>query len=96
MLHCWQGFKWAVEQDEWQARVASIQRVFDVAARDMGKQAVDSQVVAAVWERLLPGKMRAEMKRIREGNLQRDYVTPALEVDGHHAIRESGWVRVWW
>lgn len=52
----WQGFKWAVEQDQWQARAASIPQVFAAAARDMGKPAVDSQVVAAVWQRLLPGE----------------------------------------
>ena len=45
-----------MQQDQWHARAASIPQVFAAAAQDMGKPAVDSQVVAAVWQRLLPGE----------------------------------------
>ncbi len=50
-----QGFRWAVDQDRWHDRVASIPAVFEAAAADLGAPAVDSRVVRAVWERLLPG-----------------------------------------
>mmetsp|Transcript_23017 Transcript_23017/g.40868 ORF Transcript_23017/g.40868 Transcript_23017/m.40868 type:complete len:392 (-) Transcript_23017:420-1595(-) len=49
------GFKWALENNQYQARVASIQKVFDVAASDLGKDEVDADVVIQVWNKLLPG-----------------------------------------
>lgn len=54
-LHVWQGFKWAVENDRWRARVASIPKVFAAAAADLGKHEVDAEAVEAVWNRLVPG-----------------------------------------
>ena len=57
-----QGFKWAVDQDRWHERVASIPAVFEAAAADLGPPAVDSSVVRAVWERLLPGAQRISNK----------------------------------
>ena len=53
--HWLQGFKWAVDQDRWHDRVATIRAVFDAAATDLGAPAVDLRVVRAVWDRLLPG-----------------------------------------
>ena len=50
-----QSFAWAVENDQWHARVGSIPMVFAAAAADMGKEKVDAEVVRAVWSRLLPG-----------------------------------------
>jgi dienelactone hydrolase len=50
-----QSFGWAVANDQWQARVFSIPRVFQVAAEDLGKDEVDNQTVVAVWQRLAPG-----------------------------------------
>ncbi|CAL8472161.1 g11703 [Coccomyxa elongata] len=50
-----QGFRWAAENDSWHARVGSIPRVFAAAAADLGKPAVDAQVVMAVWNRIMPG-----------------------------------------
>eukprot|EP00239_Pterosperma_sp_CCMP1384_P000174 CAMPEP_0197847578 /NCGR_PEP_ID=MMETSP1438-20131217/6458_1 /TAXON_ID=1461541 /ORGANISM="Pterosperma sp., Strain CCMP1384" /LENGTH=293 /DNA_ID=CAMNT_0043459537 /DNA_START=1422 /DNA_END=2303 /DNA_ORIENTATION=- len=50
-----QNFRWAVEQNRWQARVASIPWVFDKARMDLAKTQVDSEVVSAVWSRIAPG-----------------------------------------
>ncbi|CAG9461995.1 unnamed protein product [Pedinophyceae sp. YPF-701] len=50
-----QGFKWAIENEAYHARVASIPRVFEAAAVDMGKEQVDADVVRAVWNKILPG-----------------------------------------
>eukprot|EP00928_Gymnodinium_smaydae_P091080 TRINITY_DN74784_c0_g1_i1.p1 TRINITY_DN74784_c0_g1~~TRINITY_DN74784_c0_g1_i1.p1 ORF type:complete len:418 (-),score=75.72 TRINITY_DN74784_c0_g1_i1:86-1339(-) len=50
-----QSFGWAVAQNRWQARVATLQPVFDAAAHDLGKTSVDSEVVAAVWDVIAPG-----------------------------------------
>eukprot|EP00897_Mesotaenium_endlicherianum_P008069 jgi/Mesen1/7290/ME000373S06363 len=54
-----QSFGWAVANDKWHARVASIPHVFEAAAKDLGKPAVDSHTVACVWQRLAPGLMDA-------------------------------------
>jgi len=43
--------------DNWQGRVYSILEVFLVAAQDLGKDEIDSETVAAVWQRLAPGLM---------------------------------------
>lgn len=50
-----QGFKWAVEHASFQARVDSIPALFQAAAQDLGAPGVDLGVVAAVWDKLLPG-----------------------------------------
>lgn len=50
-----QGWGWAIRNDSWQARLASIPLVGPAAAADMGKGAPDSDVVAALWRKLLPG-----------------------------------------
>lgn len=50
-----QSFRYAVEQGCFQARVASIQAVFDAAATDVGGGEVTGEVVKAVWERICPG-----------------------------------------
>lgn len=50
-----QGFKWAIEHDEYHARVKSIPKVFEAAREDMGKSDLDRDVVTAVWERIIPG-----------------------------------------
>lgn len=68
-----QGFAYAVEHDEWHARVGSLQPVFDKAAEDLNLQPaevrdlgavskpraeVDSKVVAAVWDKINPSILR--------------------------------------
>ena len=42
--------------DAFHATVAAMPRVFEAAARDMGRS-VDATVVQAVWERLIPGAL---------------------------------------
>ncbi|EXC19460.1 hypothetical protein L484_006155 [Morus notabilis] len=46
-----QGFRWAVDNDKWQARVDSIKPVFG----DLGKSVIDKEVVRKVWDRIAPG-----------------------------------------
>ncbi|KAL3650819.1 hypothetical protein CASFOL_007222 [Castilleja foliolosa] len=50
-----QGFRWAIENDKWQARVDSIKTVFEEARLDLGKTAIDKEVVEKVWDRIAPG-----------------------------------------
>eukprot|EP01018_Ginkgo_biloba_P001299 Gb_29288 [translate_table: standard] len=59
-----QGFRWAVENNGWKARVASIQDVFEEAKNNLGKASIDSEVVETllyngfvkqVWGRIAPG-----------------------------------------
>ncbi len=56
-----QGFGWAVQNRSYQERVASIPRVFTEAAQSMNgsKATVTPEVVAAVWDRLLPGMLES-------------------------------------
>lgn len=50
-----QCFGWAVINDMWHARVQSIPHVFEAAMVDLGKSAVDAEIVASVWRRIAPG-----------------------------------------
>ncbi|KAF8099340.1 hypothetical protein N665_0245s0018 [Sinapis alba] len=50
-----QGFRWAIENDEWEARVNSIKPLFEEARIDMGKSEIDKEVVEKVWNRIAPG-----------------------------------------
>ncbi|XAR70884.1 hypothetical protein NMG60_11027921 [Bertholletia excelsa] len=50
-----QGFRWALDHDKWQARVDSIRAVFEEARIDLGKNAIDKEVVEKVWDRIAPG-----------------------------------------
>uniref|UniRef100_A0A0D6R046 Peptidase S9 prolyl oligopeptidase catalytic domain-containing protein n=1 Tax=Araucaria cunninghamii TaxID=56994 RepID=A0A0D6R046_ARACU len=50
-----QGFGWAVENNRWHARVASIKNVFEEAKSDLGKSSIDAEVVQIVWDRIAPG-----------------------------------------
>ncbi|KAK9208082.1 hypothetical protein WN944_000436 [Citrus x changshan-huyou] len=43
-----QGFRWAIENDKWQARVDSIKAVFEEARTDLGKSTIDKEVVEKV------------------------------------------------
>ncbi|XP_022730176.1 uncharacterized protein LOC111285155 [Durio zibethinus] len=49
------GFQWAIDHDKWQARVDSIRAVFEEARIDLGKSAIDKEVVKKVWDRIAPG-----------------------------------------
>ncbi|CAI6011904.1 unnamed protein product [Closterium sp. NIES-65] len=53
-----QCFRWAVDNNCFHARVASIPHVFNAAAEDMGKAHVDAEVVTAVWNRITPGLLQ--------------------------------------
>ncbi|WZZ36927.1 putative esterase YitV [Brassica napus] len=50
-----QGFRWAIDNDAWQARVDSLKPLFEVARIDMGKSKIDKEVVEKVWDRIAPG-----------------------------------------
>ncbi|KAI4377656.1 hypothetical protein MLD38_015248 [Melastoma candidum] len=50
-----QGFGWAIENDMWQGRVDSIKPVFEEARINLGKSAIDREVVEKVWDRIAPG-----------------------------------------
>ncbi|KAL5145086.1 putative hydrolase YtaP [Glycine soja] len=50
-----QGFRWAIDNDKWQARVNSIKPLFEVARDDLGKDVIDKEVVEKVWDRIAPG-----------------------------------------
>ncbi|KAK3028362.1 hypothetical protein RJ639_039820 [Escallonia herrerae] len=50
-----QGFRWTIDNDKWQARVDSIKAVFEEARIDLGKSAIDKEVVEKVWDRVAPG-----------------------------------------
>lgn len=76
---------WAVQQRRYQARVDSIPLVFQAAAADMAATAAAQQqgggaaaggwpgltpeVVAAVWDKLLPGAAGASVRTLRATNL---------------------------
>ncbi|XP_050215254.1 uncharacterized protein LOC130014443 [Mercurialis annua] len=50
-----QGFRWAIDNDEWGSRVDTIRPVFEEAQKDLGKNTVDKEVVEKVWDRIAPG-----------------------------------------
>ncbi|KAF3341432.1 hydrolase YtaP [Carex littledalei] len=50
-----QGFRWAIDNDKWQARVDSIKPPFEAARIDLGKSSIDKEVVEKVWDRIAPG-----------------------------------------
>ncbi|XP_010668130.2 uncharacterized protein LOC104885118 [Beta vulgaris subsp. vulgaris] len=50
-----QGFRWAIDNDQWQGRVDSIKAVFEEASADLGKSVIDKEVVEKVWDRIAPG-----------------------------------------
>ncbi|XP_003564274.3 uncharacterized protein LOC100823663 [Brachypodium distachyon] len=50
-----QGFRWAIDNNMWQARVNSIKPLFEEARIDLGKSEIDAEVVEKVWEKIAPG-----------------------------------------
>ncbi|KFK27821.1 hypothetical protein AALP_AA8G434200 [Arabis alpina] len=50
-----QGFRWAIDHDEWEGRVNSIKPLFEEARIDLGKNKIDKEVVEKVWNRIAPG-----------------------------------------
>jgi hypothetical protein len=53
-----QGWQWAVDHKRFKGRVESIPRVFQAAAKDLGKAVVDAEVVERVWNKLVPGLLK--------------------------------------
>lgn len=50
-----QGFRWALDNEQWQARVNSIKPVFEEARIDLGKNKIDKEVAEKVWDIIAPG-----------------------------------------
>ncbi|KAM0880919.1 hypothetical protein ACQ4PT_033271 [Festuca glaucescens] len=50
-----QAFRWAIDNDMWQARVNSIKPLFEEARVDLGKSEIDAEVVEKVWDKIAPG-----------------------------------------
>lgn len=44
----------------------TISPVFEAAANDLGKPRIDSEVVKAVWQRILPGLLEVNSKHVDE------------------------------
>lgn len=54
-----QSFKYAINNHCFEARVATLQEVFDAAAGDLSQKKVDCDVVQAVWDRICPGLLQS-------------------------------------
>jgi dienelactone hydrolase len=50
-----QSFKWALDNGQWKARIATIQSAFDAAAQDAGKSTSDVEFVRTFYDRVVPG-----------------------------------------
>ena len=62
-----QGFQWALDNNAYQGRVDSMPDIFDAAAADLNRTAVDADVVRAVWERMLPGAKGVALRHTGQG-----------------------------
>jgi len=50
-----QSFHWALENEQWQGRIKTIQNAFDTAASDAGVTNVTSEFVREFYDRVVPG-----------------------------------------
>ena len=50
-----QSFRWALENNRWQGRIATIQAAFDAAAKDAGVAKPDAKFVKSFYDRVVPG-----------------------------------------
>jgi dienelactone hydrolase len=50
-----QSFRWALENNEWQGRIATIQKAFDAAAKEAGVTNADTAFVRRFYDRVVPG-----------------------------------------
>jgi dienelactone hydrolase len=50
-----QSFHWALENDQWQGRIKTIQNAFDAAAAEAGVTNVTREFVKAFYDRVVPG-----------------------------------------
>ena len=50
-----QSFRWALENDQWQGRIKTVQNAFDTAATDAGVTNASREFVQKFYDRLVPG-----------------------------------------
>ena len=50
-----QSFRWALDNNDWQGRVGTIQAAFDAAAKDAGVAKQDAKFVQKFYARIVPG-----------------------------------------
>lgn len=50
-----QSFRWALNNNRWQGRIATIQPAFDAAAKDSGVTKPDAKFVKSFYARVVPG-----------------------------------------
>jgi len=50
-----QTFRWGVDNDQWQERVAVLEPVFKEAQRELGWKEMDATLVRKVWNKINPG-----------------------------------------
>jgi dienelactone hydrolase len=50
-----QSFKWALDNNDWQGRIGTIQHAFDAIAKDEGVAKPDSAFVQKFYDRIVPG-----------------------------------------
>lgn len=50
-----QSFRWALDNDDWQGRIGTIQGAFDDAAKDAGVTNPDAAFVKSFYDRIAPG-----------------------------------------
>lgn len=50
-----QSFRWSLENGKWQGRANTIKAAHEIAAKDLGKDAVDAEACKALWSKVIPG-----------------------------------------
>ncbi|HVT79215.1 MAG TPA: acetylxylan esterase [Phycisphaerae bacterium] len=50
-----ESFKWAVDNNQWKARVETFQKAFDAAAKEAGITTPDGKFVSDFYQRVMPG-----------------------------------------
>ena len=50
-----QSFHWALEHNDWQGRIGTIQNAFDAIALDAGVKTSDTEFVKSFYDRVVPG-----------------------------------------
>ncbi len=50
-----QSFHWALDNNDWQGRIGTIQHAFDAIAKDSGVTNVDTKFVKKFYDRIVPG-----------------------------------------
>jgi dienelactone hydrolase len=50
-----QSFEWALENNQWQGRIGTIQTAFDIVAKEAGVASPDAAFVKSFYDRVVPG-----------------------------------------